>query len=228
MFDELRRLPHPTIVALIVTAAAVFFFGAAFAPDLIPDYGVVPSKLTAAWSDLVAGRWSLSAAAVLLTAVFSLFLHGGVEHILLNMVFLWVFGTLVSEHLGKWWALGVFFLTGVCGNVVQVCLNFESDIPIVGASGAVCGLEGVYLGLALRWRLRWPDVWPLAHPIPPSQLAIFATLGAAYDIYSLASGNPGIAYGAHVGGFVSGLLIAAAITQIFPTDTSFQKSGWRL
>ena len=216
MFDELRRLPHPTIVALMATAAAVFLFGAAFAPHLMLDYGAVPSKLGAAWEELVGGAWDVSSAAVLLTAVWALFLHASVEHILLNMVFLWVFGTLVSQHLGKWWALGLFFVTGVCGNIVQVCLNLQSDVPIVGASGAVCGMEGVYLGLALRWQLPWPDVWPLAHPIPPGQLAVFAALGAAFDIFALANGNPGIAYGAHVGGFVSGLLVAAVFTQIFP------------
>lgn len=227
MFNELRRLPHPTIVALIAAATIVFLFEAAFAPNLGLDYGVVPSKLASAWNDLITGGGAKDFA-VFLTAVWALFLHSGVEHILLNMVFLWVFGTLVSEQLGKWWAVAVFFVTGVCGNIVQVCLNLQSDIPIVGASGAVCGLEGVYLGLSLRWPLRWPDVWPLAHPIPPGQLAIFAALGAAFDIYSLANGSPGIAYGAHVGGFISGLLIAAAITQVFQTDTSFARSGWKL
>ncbi|NLY00673.1 MAG: rhomboid family intramembrane serine protease [Rhodopirellula sp.] len=216
MFNELRRLPHPTIVALIAMATAVFVVEAALAPNLTLDYGAVPSRLTSAWNDLAGGGGGVNNAAVLLTAVWALFLHANVEHILLNMVFLWVFGTLVSEHLGKWWAVGVFFVTGVCGNIAQVCLNLQSDIPIVGASGAVCGLEGVYLGLALRWRLPWPDVWPLAHPIPPLQLAGFAALGAAYDIYSLTIGNSGIAYGAHVGGFFSGLLVAAVVTQVAP------------
>ena len=106
--------------------------------------------------------------------------------------------------------------------MTQVCLNQHSDIPIIGASGAVCGLEGVYLTLALRWPLRWPDVWPIAHPIPPLQLGLFAALGAALDIYSLTSGAERIAYGAHVGGFLSGLVIATVITQIFPTDTALR------
>ncbi len=67
MFDELRRLPHPTIVALIAMASAVFFVGTAFAPNLISDYGVVPSRLTSAWNDLVGGGGSVNSAAVLLT-----------------------------------------------------------------------------------------------------------------------------------------------------------------
>ncbi len=228
MLDELRRLPHPTIVALIATAVVVFLVEATFAPHLTRDYAVAPSKFASAWNELIGGGWDVRTAAALLTAVWSLFLHGSVEHVLLNMVFLWAFGTLVSEHLGKWWALGLFFLTGVCGNIVQVNLDLKSAVPIVGASGAVCGLEGVYLALALRWQLRWPDVWPLAHPIPPAQLAVFAALGAAVDIYWLSGGgDSGIAYGAHVGGFVSGLLVGVVITQIYPTDVSFARSGWK-
>ncbi len=97
----------------------------------------------------------------------------------------------------------------------QAWLKPQSSRPIIGASGAVCGFEGIYLGLILRWKLPWPDVWPLAHPIPPIRLAAFAILGVVIDAYSLMNFDQRIAYGAHLGGFFSGLFIAALLTQFY-------------
>jgi membrane associated rhomboid family serine protease len=97
--------------------------------------------------------------------------------------------------------------------------------PIIGASGAICGFEGIYFGLILRWQLPWPEVWPLAYAVPPIQLGAFAVLGFLMDTYFLANHGKGIAYGAHAGGFVSGLLIAALITTIYPTLGSYERAG---
>jgi len=141
------------------------------------------------------------------------------------MVFLWTFGYLTSQILGQRSALAVFFLTGVCGNIVQIWLNASSPAPIIGASGAVCGFEGVYLGLALRWQLPWPDVWPLAHPVPPLQLGAFAVLGFVGDMLLMANHDEHIAYGAHLGGFLSGVAIAAVITTVYPTLVAYERAG---
>ena len=75
----------------------------------------------------------------------------------------------------------------------------------------------MYLGLALRWHLPDPHVWPLAHPIPPLQLGAFAVVGFFFDAYSLMNHNQGVAYGAHIGGLLSGLALAAVITTFYPT-----------
>jgi membrane associated rhomboid family serine protease len=108
--------------------------------------------------------------------------------------------------------------------MVQAWLNSDSPIPILGASGAVCGFEGVYLGLALRWQLPDPDVWPLAFPVPPLQLGAFAVLGFVGDMYFLANQGQGVAYGAHVGGFLSGLAIAAMITTVYPSLHDYERA----
>ena len=227
MLDDLSRLPHKTVIVLIAVCVIVFVHGEMRAPDLNSRYGCVPADLIAAWKSLTQDGWNASSAGVLLKTISACFMHSGLPHILNNMVMLWAFGCLVSEHLGKWWALGLFFVTGICGNIAQTCLNPESAIPIIGASGAVSGFEGIYLGLALRWPLRWPDVWPIAHPIPPMNLGIFAIIGASFDIYSLMRNFQGVAYGAHLGGFISGLIISAIITQCFATDKAFAQSRWK-
>jgi membrane associated rhomboid family serine protease len=224
MLEVLRRLPNPTILALIALAVMVEVESEIGDVSLSGRYGVVPAQVTAAWHGLWSeGLNAATAAAVgwsVWTMVAALFLHGGPEHLLLNMVFLWAFGSLVAQSLGKWWAVLLFLLCGVCGNLTQVALNPESPIPIVGASGSVCGLGGVYLALAMRWELPWPDVWPLAHPIPPMQLAAFSVIGVLIDVYAISTtggDGPGIAHGAHLGGFASGLVVGLLVTQLYST-----------
>lgn len=197
------------------------------ATDFAQDYGAVPSLIQQAFVGLANGHFDFQSVRRMSTLLTAIFVHGDVEHILFNMIYLWVFGYLVSQHLGQWWALAAFLVTGVCGNIVQVCLNLDSPNPIIGASGAVCGFGGIYLGLALRWQLPDPDVWPIAYPIPPLQLGAFALLGFGYDMYMLANQGQHIAYGAHVGGFLAGLAIAGAFTTLYPTDTAYNRSRRR-
>lgn len=216
---------HLTILLLIAVSAVVFLAEQPRETSFAPSYGAVPSLIVPAWEQLTHGEPSLAVARQLSRLVTALFIHGDVEHILFNMVFLWTFGYVTSQILGQWWVLAAFFVTGICGNVLQVWLNAASPIPIIGASGAVCGLEGLYLGLALRWQLPDPDVWPLAVPVPPLQLGAFALVGFAGDMYFLANHEQHIAYGAHAGGFLSGLAIAAILTTVYRTLAAFEQAG---
>lgn len=214
---------HISIVAIIVLCAMVFTYQQTHGDEVTEEFAAVPTVISHGFSAIVAGEPNfdaLRATSRLLTAVL---MHGDFEHILYNMVFLWLFGMLVADHLGQWWALLFFVVTGIAGNVAQVLLNIDSPISILGASGAVCGFEGVYLGLALRWQLPPPDVWPLAHPIPPMQLAAFAVLGAGFDAFKLMNHQQHIAYGAHVGGFIAGLAIAAVVTTLYPTEAAYRR-----
>lgn len=214
-----------SIFGIIAVSAAVFALEQNASTPLAQVYGAIPSAIRDACGKLADGNLNLSAVRTLTQPLTAIFLHADVEHILFNMVFLWVFGYVTSQVLGQWWALGIFLISGVCGNILQVCLNLDSAIPIVGASGAISGLAGTYFGLATSWQLRWPDVWPLAHPIPPLQLGAFALLGFLGDVYWLTNHGHGIAYGAHVGGFLSGLAIAALLATVYRTATAFERAG---
>jgi len=218
---------HPTIFGIIVVATVVFFFDAAGGLNNHPEYGVVPLRVEEACTSLLQGDFGISTLGTLLTTVSALFLHGGPSHLIMNMVFLWMFGSLVSKHLGKWWAFAAFFLCGIGGFALHIALNRGSEIPCIGASGAVSGFEGIYLGMALRWRLDWPDVWPLARPIPPSQLGLFAVMGIGLDFVGLTQQGQNVAFGAHIGGFATGLAIAAIITQLYPSLERWTSSGLR-
>jgi len=213
-----------SIWAIIFVAVAVFAVEQARDSDFAESHGTIPRETVAAVDAVAHGDLSLGVLKTLSHLVTALFLHGGVEHILFNMVFLWTFGVLTSELLGQWWALAAFLVCGVGGNLVQTYLNPASPVPTIGASGAICGFEGVYLGLALRWQLPWAEVWPLAHPVPPMQLGVFALVGFVGDMALLSDHSAHIAYGAHVGGFLSGLAIAAVLTTIYPTRIAFDRA----
>lgn len=216
---------HLTIFAIIAVSVVVFAGEQMRGERFAEDFGAVPAVVVPAFRALRQGDFSLPVWRDLSRLVTAIFLHGDAQHIIYNMVFLWTFGYLVSLILGQWWALAIFLFTGICGNVVQVCLHADSPGAIIGASGAICGFAGVYFGLSLRWDLPWPEVWPLAYPVAPIRLAAFAALGFLGDMYFLANHGEGIAYGAHAGGFLSGLAVAAIVTTIYPTVGAYERAG---
>lgn len=214
---------HLTIIGIIVVAVLVFVVEHRRETRFSEDYGAVPAIVVPAFRGLLDGDLSLTVVRELSRTITALFLHGDAQHLLFNMVFLWTFGYLTSEILGQWRALMIFLVCGVCGNIVQIWLEPNSPNPIIGSSGAISGFEGVYLGLALSWQLPWPNVWPLAHPIPPLQLGAFAVIGFIGDVYFLSQHGQGIAYGAHIGGFLSGLAIAGVTTTIYRSADAYQR-----
>lgn len=218
-------IPCPPILVLIGISTAIFAVELGSAVPWAMEWGAVPLFITQAWNQVLAGElgWGAGWGAIhaFLTLITAVFLHGDAEHLLYNMVFLWIFGSLCAELLGYTRTFLLFFFLGACGNIAQTLLNPGSPIPIVGASGAILGFEGLYLGLAMVWTLRWPDVWPLARPIPPMQLGLFAIIGVVFDAFSLMNHAQGVAYGAHLGGFLTGLFMARLITLRHPTHEQY-------
>ena len=142
----------------------------------------------------------LAAALPLVTANF---LHAGFMHLAMNMLFFWIFGNALSEAVGRVVFLALYVLGGMVAVLVYVRTNPTSEIPMVGASGAIAGLEGAYFVFAYRWELPHAHVWPLDGPVAPWRLALVALVGFFLDTTAfLESGarHDTVAYGAHVGG----------------------------
>jgi len=171
----------------------------------------VPGQLAESWRALLAGELSPGQFQRFGTLLSCAFLHANPEHLVYNLLFLWIFAALAAELLGHRWMLAIFLITALSGSIFHTALNATDFIPMLGASGAVMGFEGAYLSMAVRWRLPDPHIWPMARPVPPGRLALVGVAGVALDYFSLMSqASSNVAYGAHLGGFVGGLLLTAA------------------
>jgi membrane associated rhomboid family serine protease len=176
--------------------------------------GLVPSVLT--------GREFLPPEMQLIPAwatVFtSMFMHGGFWHLAGNMLYLWIFGNNIEDAMGHARFLVFYLLCGVAAALVQVLLKPGSDIPMVGASGAISGVLGAYmllfprarvlLGLPLGFLIvqlgRFPAIWVLA-----AWFLMQLIMGSIAAAKVPGEGEGGIAFGAHIGGFIAGLSLVA-------------------
>jgi len=207
------------VVAIIVVTVAVFIHQESQGPlrRLVFDdtYGAVPVNMWDAWrtfQDVGLRRDVLLAALPLLTANY---LHADVAHIGGNMLFFWVFASVLSATVGRALLLAIYIFAGAVAVVVYVHANPTSDAPMIGASGAIAGLEGAYFTLVYRWEVPHVRVWPLEGPIAPARLAFLAICNFVLDTGAFVGhAREHIAYGAHVGGFLGGAFAAMLISTL--------------
>lgn len=136
------------------------------------------------------------------------FLHGSPMHLIGNMLFLWSFGNAVCAKVGNWTYLGLFFLLAALSGTVH---NLFSDAAVIGASGAINGIVGLFIVFFPRNDVRCFWVLFLVVFIRTGTFGISSfwmiLLWLGFDIWGVASDSAGVAYWAHLGGFFSGLAI---------------------
>ena len=139
---------------------------------------------------------------VTVAAFVSMFLHGGLLHLLGNMWFLWIFGNNVEEAYGRLKYLAMYLLAGAAATALFVAKNPDNTTPLIGASGAIAGVLGSYVVLFPR-HLVISIVFFFLLPIPALVFLGFWFLG------QFAINDPGVAWEAHVAGFVFGMAVTA-------------------
>jgi membrane associated rhomboid family serine protease len=145
--------------------------------------------------------------------LFSMFLHGGWLHILGNMLFLWIFGNNIEDRLGPAKFVAFYLLCGVAATYAQALVNPRSPVPLVGASGAIAGVLGAYLVLYPRARVKTLVILGFIFFV---ELPAIVVLGGWFllqvfqGVGSVAGQTGGVAYMAHVGGFLAGVVLLAA------------------
>jgi len=175
--------------------------------SLLLQYGVVPRHEIG----LLTGVPVFSPAGALIPVVTSMFLHGGWGHVLGNMWMLWLFGDNIEDYLGHFGYAVFYLLGGIAAMLTHIMFNANSNMPAIGASGAIAGIMGAYLILYPRARvLTW--IFVLIVPIPAwIWLVIWAgeqfLSGAAESLTYASQAAGGVAFWAHVGGFVVGMLM---------------------
>lgn len=206
--DENPSSTRPVVTtALIVANVVAFLFEWSIVgsegPQFVVDHGLVPLRFLA---DPVAEAPTL---------ISSMFLHGGWEHLGGNMLFLYIFGDNVEDALGKKRFVLFYLLSGLVAAAAQMAINPASAVPMVGASGAIAGILAAYLVLYPRAPIH------VLNPILPLWfiLGVFFVLPAwlvvgEWFVWNLlrglgslsAPGMGGVAFFAHLGGFVAGLI----------------------
>jgi len=148
----------------------------------------------------------------LLSLLLSIFMHGSWLHLLGNMLFLWIFGNNVEDRLGPFKFILFYLLCGVGASLVHVAFNLNSLTPVIGASGAVSGVMGAYLLLFPNARIRtlvFVFVLVTTMDIPA---AVFLIIWFVFQFF-YAGGGASIAWLAHVGGFIIGMVLLKVLLE---------------
>jgi membrane associated rhomboid family serine protease len=206
-------------VAIYVYEFFLWFEPAAGRPSLggrlyeqfVVEFGLIPCRL----GDICPARLDTALAGAppaSLTILTSMFVHGGLFHVGGNMLYLWIFGNNVEDSMGHGRFLVFYLVCGVAAATAQYLQNPASVIPMVGASGAVSGTLGAYLLLHPRarvWTLVIFGFFVRVIPVPALLvLGLWFVVQFASSVFTFARGDAGgVAFLAHVGGFVAGLLL---------------------
>jgi membrane associated rhomboid family serine protease len=211
--DDQPRFSTPFVNNFLIGLnLAIFLFESVLDPEsgkaLIFQFGLIPSHVSA----LLAGSSRYPAAAVLIPFFTSMFLHGSWMHVIGNMWFLWIFGDNIEDQLGHFAYLLFYLVSGVAAAMAQVALEPGLRVPTVGASGAIAGVLGAYFVLYPKARvLIWfPPIFFFHLPawiILGYWFALQFLSGAASSIAYSSNTSGGIAFWAHVGGFVAGIVL---------------------
>jgi membrane associated rhomboid family serine protease len=156
-----------------------------------------------------------------LTLFTAMFMHGGWAHILGNMLYLWIFGDNIEDNFGHGKFLIFYLVCGLVASFSQIAIDPESRIPTLGASGAIAGVLGAYLLMFPHNRIR--AILPLGIIWTTVEVPAIVVLGfwIVIQIFSqytssLSHSGGGVAYMAHIGGFVAGLILALILRRARP------------
>lgn len=241
--DDAPRLSTPYVTYFLLAANIVVFLfelaiqssGQGALDRFILEFGVVPARLPillfnggAVPHSMVAqlGVRDVTYLSALLPLLTSMFLHGSWIHLVGNMWALWIFGDNVEDHFGHGLFLLIYFLTGIFGGLfhsfVALTFNLAPAVACVGASGAIAGVMGAYFMLFPSARvLTWVPflfvffLWLPAWVVLGYWFVVEFLSGAATAIAATSHTVPGggVAFGAHVGGFLSGIILV----KLFPS-----------
>jgi rhomboid family protein len=148
------------------------------------------------------------------TPITSMFLHAGWPHLLGNMLFLWIYGNNVEHAMGHLRYLVFYLLCGVAALFAQALADPHSAYPIIGASGAISGVLGAYLMLFPRAKVLTLVLLPFfvtTLRVPAMLLLLVWFAAQLLSEAAVAGGDAGVAFRAHIGGFVAGILLATVL-----------------
>jgi membrane associated rhomboid family serine protease len=197
--DNSGRRIFPVVTYVLIALNVLFFFIELGGGDpFIMKWAFVPSRFLA------------NPAADFLTLFTAMFMHGGWVHLGGNMLYLWIFGDNVEDRFGHIPFVIFYLLCGLLATFAQLAFSLGSDVPNLGASGAIAGILGAYLLLFPKGKV---NVLMRGRSVPMPALVViglwivlqfFSGIGSIADTAQ----TGGVAYMAHIGGFVAGFVLA--------------------
>lgn len=213
MFPISDDIPHkhfPWVNLLLVAVTAYVFLQELFAPDtdaFIMQYALIPSHVNFA---------DINTLVPFITAIF---LHGGFLHIISNLWFLWVFGDNTEDAFGLFLYPVMYLISGIVGNLLQYLLMPNSSIPLIGASGAIAGVLGAYFVLYPHAKIKtlipiffFPAIVSISAPIMLGYWFFLQLISGASSL-PMTSDMGGVAFWAHVGGFITGIILTKLLAK---------------
>ena len=208
--DSSRRPAHYPIV----TAAIIGVNGFVFLLELMGGNAFVMR-----WSEIPA---TIVAGHHWITILTAMFMHAGWMHIIGNMVFLWAFGPEIEDAMGRLQYLGFYLLSGLAASLAQTAMMPHSTVPNLGASGAIAGVMGAFLITYPHDRIRtllligwFVDITAIPAALLIGLWFLIQLLSQVGSIATVQSGG-GVAYAAHVGGFIFGAVMARIFERFQP------------
>ncbi|MEM6397910.1 MAG: rhomboid family intramembrane serine protease [Bacteroidota bacterium] len=205
--DQVRGGYSPHLAyGFIVVNVLIFIYQVTLPPaqveNFLTTYGAIPAEITSGQDHF--------------TLLTSMFLHGGLMHLVGNMLFLWIFADNVEASVGSVVFLVVYLISGLAAHAGQILINPESTIPMVGASGALAGIMGAYLVMFPRSQVRGYFFF-FRVAVPAFLFLFFWIAQQSYMGYTQLQAGPsntgGVAWWAHIGGFLFGVVAGLIIRQ---------------
>jgi len=187
--------------------------------ELFYSYGLIPSVLMS-HNQLPMDLYAIPA---WLTIFTSMFMHGGFMHLAGNMLYMWIFADNIEDNLGHLKFLIFYLLAGVGAAMTQVFIDTQSQIPMVGASGAIGGVLGAYL--INHPNARVLVLIPFGFFSQLIKIRALYVLGFWFILQFISSGG-GVAYAAHIGGFVSGMILILFFNKKKNKKSKIVKGPW--
>jgi membrane associated rhomboid family serine protease len=204
LYDTIKASRFPFFNWVIVVITVYVFIQQLLTPNVdafIMQYALVPSLV------------DFANPTTLLPFITAIFLHGGFLHIISNMWFLIVFGDNVNDALGVVGYLLLYFVAGIIGNLAQFVFTPQSNIPMLGASGAVAGILGCYFVLfplskikTLIFIVFFVTIIEISAPLMLGYWFVLQIFSGVMSVPTLGAETGGVAFFAHIAGFVVGLV----------------------
>ena len=202
--NPVRGIPVVTILT-ILACMAVYLWQISLPPEskqaAITLLGFMPGVLFG-YASIEGDAW-VSPAGSIFTAMF---LHGGFFHLAGNMLYLWIFGDNVEDRMGRGRFIAFYLICGAIAALAQALPDMRSTVPMIGASGAVSGVLGAYLVLYPRANVLVAMPFLVARVPALIALGLWFAGQLAYSLF-LEPGAGGVAFTAHVGGFIGGAVL---------------------